>query len=76
MDVKTTFLDGDLEEEMYMKQHEGFVVKGKKDLVCKLKISIYGLKQSPRMWYQNFDTYILSLAFVRIKDDHFVYSKE
>jgi hypothetical protein len=62
MDVKTMFLHGDLEEEIYMKQPEGFVVKGKKYLVCKLKRSLYGLKQSPRMWYQNFDTYILSLG--------------
>jgi hypothetical protein len=51
--VKTTFLHGDLEEEIYMKQPEGFVVKGKKELVCKLRRSLYGMKQSPRMWYQN-----------------------
>ena len=44
MDVKTTFLHGDIEEEIYMKQPEGFVVKGKKELVCKLKKSLYGLK--------------------------------
>jgi hypothetical protein len=76
MDVKTTFLHGDLEEEIYMKQPEGFVVKGKKELVCKLKKSLYGLKQSPRMWYQNFDTYILGLGFVRSRVDHCVYSKQ
>ena len=58
MDVKTTFLHGDLNEEIYMKQPEGFSVKGKKELVYKLKKSLYGLKQSPRMWYQKFDTYI------------------
>ena len=58
MDVKTIFLHGDLEEEIYMKQPEGFVVKGKKELVCKLKKSLYRLKQSPRMWYQKFDTFI------------------
>jgi hypothetical protein len=75
MDVKTTFLHGDLEEEIYMKQPEGFVVKGKKELICKLKKSLYGLKQSPRMWYQNFDTYILGLRFVRSRVDHCVYSK-
>jgi hypothetical protein len=76
MDVKTSFLHGDLEEEIYMKQPEGFVVKGKKELVCKLKKSLYGLKQSPRMWYQNFDTYILGLGFVRSRADHYVYSKQ
>jgi hypothetical protein len=51
-------------------------VKGKKELVCKLKKSLYGLKQSPRMWYQKFDTYILGLAFVRSRVDHCVYSKK
>ena len=60
MDVKTTFLHGDLEEEIYMKQPEGFMVKGKKELVCRLKKSLYGLKQSPRMWYQKFDGLYLS----------------
>eukprot|EP00253_Pinus_taeda_P007933 PITA_07933 len=45
MDMKIAFVHGDLEEEIYMKQPEGFVVKGKKELVCKLKKSLYGLKQ-------------------------------
>ena len=76
MDVKTMFLHGDLEEEIYMKQPEGFIVKGKNELVCKLKKSLYGLKQSPRMWYQKFDTYILGLGFVRSKVDQCVYSKQ
>jgi len=75
MDVKKTFLHGDLEEEIYMKQPEGFVVKGKKELVCRLKKSLYGLKQSPRMWYQKFDTYIRGLGFTRSKEDHCVYFK-
>jgi len=44
MDVKTTFLREDLEEEIYMKQPEGFAVKGMKELICKLKKSLYGLK--------------------------------
>jgi hypothetical protein len=47
-----------------MKQLEGFVVKGKKELVCNLNKSLYGLNQSPRMWYQNFDTCIIGLGFV------------
>ena len=75
MDVKTTFLHGDLEEEIYMKKPEGFVVKGKKELVCKLKKSLNGLKQSPRMWYQKFDTFIWGLGFTRRKVDHRVYFK-
>jgi hypothetical protein len=59
-----------------MKQPEGFVVKGKKELVCELKRSLYGINKSPRMWYQKFDMYILSLGFLRIKDDDCVYSME
>jgi hypothetical protein len=51
-------------------------VKGKKELVCKINKSLYGLKQSPRMWYKFFDTYILGLGFVRSRDDHCVYSKQ
>ena len=58
MDVNTTFLHGDLEEEIYMKQLEGFIIKGKEELVCRLKKSLYGLKQSPTMWYHKFDSHI------------------
>jgi hypothetical protein len=75
MDVKTTFLHGDLEEEIYMKHPKGFVVKGKKELVCKMKNSMYGLKQSTQMWYQKFHTYMLGLGFIRNKEDHCVYFK-
>ena len=48
MDVKTTFLLGDLDKEIYMQQPEGFVVPGKEHMVCKLTRSLYGLKQAPR----------------------------
>jgi hypothetical protein len=75
MDVKTTFLHGDLEEEIYMKQPEGYVVKGKNEMVCKMKKSLYDLKQSPRTWYKKFDTYMLELGFTRSKEDHCVYFK-
>ena len=47
IDIKTAFLNGNLKEEVFMKQPEGFVVKGQEHLVCKLKKSIYGLEQSP-----------------------------
>ena len=49
MDVKTTFLHGNLDEEIYMRQLDGFVVKGKEDLFYKLKRNLYGLKQLPKM---------------------------
>jgi len=48
LDVKTTFLHGDLEEEIYMQQPQGYEVKGKEKLMCMLKKSLYGLKQAPR----------------------------
>ena len=54
MDVKTMFLHGDLQEEIYMQQPEGFEEKSKANLVCKLKKSLYGLKQAPREWYHKF----------------------
>jgi len=76
MDVKTTFLHGDLEEEIYMKQYEGFIKEGKEKLVYKLNKSFYGLKQSPRMWYQQFNTYILGLYFVHSNVDHCIYMQQ
>jgi hypothetical protein len=50
-------------------------MKGKKELVCKMKKSLYGLKKSPRMWYKKFDIYMLGLGFIRRKADHCVYFK-
>ena len=53
MDVKTAFLHGDLDKELYMKQSEGYAISGKQHLVCKMKRSLYGLKQAPRQWYRS-----------------------
>ena len=52
MDVKIAFLHGDLEEQIYMEQPEGFNQLGQEHLIYKLKKSLYGLKQSPRQWYK------------------------
>ena len=73
LDVKTAFLHGDLEEELYMHQPEGFQVKGKEDMVCRLKKSLYGLKQAPRQWYLKFDSFMLEKGFTRCQSDHCVY---
>ena len=48
MDVKTAFLNGELDEEIYMEQQEGFLVQGQENVVCKLVKSLYGLKQAPK----------------------------
>eukprot|EP00253_Pinus_taeda_P013798 PITA_13798 len=72
-DVKTVFLRGELEEEIYMEQLEGFIEKGKEGLVCRLKKSIYGLKQAPRQWYKKFDSFMLEQGFQRLEANHCVY---
>nr|KAJ0189849.1 hypothetical protein LSAT_V11C800451850 [Lactuca sativa] len=75
MDVKTAFLNGDLDEEIYMKQPEGFVMPGNEHKVCKLKKSLYGLKQAPKQWHQKFDDVVLSNGFALNQADKCVYSK-
>ncbi|KAL0311685.1 UNVERIFIED_CONTAM: Retrovirus-related Pol polyprotein from transposon TNT 1-94 [Sesamum calycinum] len=75
MDVKTAFLNGELDEEIYMDQPEGFQEMGLKHKVCRLKRSIYGLKQSSRQWYYRFHRAITSIGFTMIEEDHCVYVK-
>ena len=62
MDVKIVFLNGELEEEVYMKQPEGFIMPGNEHKVDEVK-SLYGLKQAPKQWHQKFDEVILSSGF-------------
>ena len=61
MDMKSDFIHGDLQEEIYMQQPEGFIHDP--SLVCRLRKSFYGLKQDPRAWYANMDNFLLSLGF-------------
>ena len=75
LDVKTAFLHGELEEEIYMDQPEEFIVLGMEDYVCKLKRSLYGLKQSPRQWYKSFDSFMLLHDFKRSDYDSCIYIK-
>jgi len=75
MDVKTAFLHGDLEENVYMAQPKGFVVEGKERMGCRLKKSIYGLKQASRQWYLKFDETIRSFGFKQNVEDNCVYAK-
>ncbi|KAH9781841.1 hypothetical protein KPL71_008631 [Citrus sinensis] len=75
MDVKTAFLHGSLDEEIFMAQPEGFIEKGSEDKVCLLKKSLYGLKQSPRQWYLKFDEFMISHGYCRSRFDNCVYFK-
>ena len=75
VDISHAFINGELEEEIYMQQPEGFAVKGKEDFVCKLKKSLYGLKQAPREWYHKFDTFMKSQGFGQSDTDYCLYNK-
>ena len=76
MDVKTPFLHGDLHDDIYMQQPKGFVQKGREKLVCKLKKSLYSLKQAPKKWYHKFDAFMRSQHFRQSKLDHHLYTKK
>ena len=75
MDLKIVFLNGELEEEIYIEQPEGFVVPGKKK-VCKLIKSLYRLKQAPKQWHAQFNQTMLSNGFKINECDKFVYIKD
>jgi hypothetical protein len=73
MDVKTVFLNGELEEEIYMDQPNGFVVKGEERKMCKVLKSLYGLKQAPKHWHEKFVKTLTSVGFVVNEADKCVY---
>ena len=75
MDVKKTFLNGVVEEEVYVEQPLGFETHGRKTHVCKLKKALYGLKQAPRTWYDMMDSFLMSLGFTKSKADSNFYFK-
>ncbi len=75
MDVKTAFLHGNLTEDVYMIQPEGFVHPTSTSKVCKLKRSIYGLKQAYRSWNIRFDEVVTGLGFIKSDEDACLYKQ-
>ena len=76
MDITTAFLNGDLEEEVYMEQPKGFVAEGQERLVCRLRKSIYGLKQSSRCWNRALDAQLKLMGFEQSMSDPCIYTSE
>ena len=72
MDIKIAFLNGELEENMYMVQSEGFISTDKSN-VCKLNRSIYELKQASRSWNMHFDKVIKTYSFIRNGEESYIY---
>ena len=76
MDVKTAFLNGNLTEDVYMMQPEGFVDPSNAGKICKLRKSIYGLKQASRSWNIHFDEVVKEFDFIKNEEEACVYKKE
>lgn len=73
LDIKNAFLHGDLQEEVYMEQPPGFVAQGESDKVCRLRKSLYGLKQSPRAWFGKFSQALVCFGMKKSTSDHSVF---
>eukprot|EP00253_Pinus_taeda_P007230 PITA_07230 len=73
MDVKTAFLNGKIEEEVYIEQPEGFETFYRESHVCGLKRALYKLKQAPRAWYTRIDNYFIGLGFTKCEADANLY---
>jgi hypothetical protein len=75
LDVKSAFLNGVLQEKIYVEQPDGFVIQGAKDKVYLLQKALYGLKQAPRAWYSRIDEHLLNLGFVKSLSEAILYVK-
>ena len=73
MDVKTTFLNDMIEEEVYIEQPDGFETFDHEPHVCQLKRALYGLKQTPRAWYTRIDSYFTRFGFTKSEADANLY---
>ena len=76
LDVQTAFLHGDLEEEVYMAQPPYFQNTQFPTHVCKLRKSIYGLRQSPRAWYYRLHTFLIKCGYCRLKSEPNIYLRK
>ena len=76
MDVKSAYLNGDLDEEIYMEQPEGAAIPGKQDYVCRLRKSLYGLKQAGRTWHHKINRALQQRGFIPLESDHCVYVRK
>jgi hypothetical protein len=75
MDVKSAFLNGDLEEEVYVLQHPGFVIEGQERKVLRLNKALYGLKQVPRAWNTKLDQTLRCFGFMQSPLEHGLYAR-
>ncbi|WVZ84641.1 LOW QUALITY PROTEIN: hypothetical protein U9M48_031648 [Paspalum notatum var. saurae] len=75
MDVKSAFLNGDLKEEVYVKQPPGYVVNGQEHRVLRLRKALYGLRQASRAWNQKLDTVLKEMEFKRCESEHALYTR-
>lgn len=76
LDFKSAFLNGELEEEVYVEQLQGYIVKGKEDKVYWLRKALYGLKQAPQAWNSNIDKYFCQNGFQRSQSEPSLYIKK
>ena len=75
MDVKSIFLNGILEEEVYIEHPQGFFDPNKKNMVCRFHKALYGLKKAPRAWYKILHNYLVKIGFEKIDDNNNLYLK-
>lgn len=75
LDVKSAFLNGELEEEVYVEQPQGYIIKGMEEKVCHLHKALYGLKQAPRAWNSKIDGYLLQNGFIKSLSEPSLYVK-
>jgi hypothetical protein len=75
LDVKSAFLHGELNEDVYVEQPLGYEKKGEEHKVLKLKKALYGLKQAPRAWFSRIESYFLKEGFVRCPSEHTLFVK-